>query len=313
MNANSNMNMMAILDNLPCPAYVSDSSEIIIYTNDLFCRLVEKSGEDILGKQMDFLNGNGTTLIPDTIGLAGNADTMIRETIFKIKNNNNREQVILRRSRETTLQDNTKGMINTLLDVSSFVLYEKELEEKQRDLRRQQSKLKALADIDPLTGILNRRSFYNRAEELITYAEVGNLDVGVLMFDLDRFKLLNDTHGHAVGDAVLVLFTKLTEDCIRSSDIFARIGGEEFAILLPDTNVEAMKTIAVRIRESVAQTPVIVGDKPVYFTVSVGGTMLLNDENNIDSALNRADQCLYRAKEDGRDRFVFSKDNLESN
>lgn len=299
--------MTMLLDELPSPVYVKDSSGVFIYANGAFLSLMEQPLEAVLGKRIQDFNSSSLNVKSHHSDMSLTRETPESEIVTNLIRSNGDEHIILARKRLFDLPNGETGIICILNDISQFVRYEKELEEKHRELRRQQGKLKKLATIDPLTGIFNRRAFYDKAKEIISYADVGDLEVGVLMFDLDKFKNLNDTYGHAVGDEVLVRFTKILSDCIRGSDIFARLGGEEFALLLPDTNERAVRAIAERIRERTAETPVMVNQEPVYYTTSVGGTMWRNDEKSIETALNRADERLYKAKEDGRNLVRFSQ------
>ena len=301
-------NMTWLLDELPTPVYVKNKDGLFIYANQAMLSLLQVEREQLIGSKIASIASPTIAQTSDHSDAALSEENKNVELICTLPTADGEELIILARKRLITLPDGNFGILCSLNDISQFVLYEKELEEKQRELRRQQGKLKELATIDPLTGIFNRRAFYDKAGEAIRYAEVGDLDIGVLMFDLDNFKKLNDTYGHATGDEVLVRFAKLVGDCIRGTDIFARLGGEEFVLFLPDTDERATRTIAARIRERTADTPILVNDAPVYYTTSVGGTMWRDSDTSIDTALSRADRSLYRAKEDGRNLVRFSLD-----
>lgn len=302
-----------VLDALPAPVYLKDRAGTFIYANKAFLNLLESPCSEVIGRRAeDFASPRVATKSNHSDALL-NEENPENEVVTTHTRKDGVEFIIQAKKRLIEIPGVGPCILCILNDISQFVLYEKELEEKHRELRRQQGKLKELATIDPLTGIFNRRAFYDKAEEIIKYAEVGNLDVGVLMFDLDNFKILNDTHGHAVGDEVLMRFTKVVSDCIRGSDIFARLGGEEFVLLLPDTPKEATYNIAERIRQRVENTPVHVNGASVSYTTSVGGTMWMSHEHRIDNTLNRADKYLYQAKEAGRNavRFVMPNDEAD--
>jgi len=127
----------------------------------------------------------------------------------------------------------------------------------------------------------------------------------VLIVDIDHFKRVNDSYGHAVGDAVLCHVTEIMRAEIRRQDTLGRYGGEEFAVLLPETTEAAAMALADRLRERVARSPLIRPGLVIDNTVSVGVSLLLASDVNPDAALSRADQALYRAKQQGRNRIAM--------
>lgn len=159
-----------------------------------------------------------------------------------------------------------------------------------------------LANTDVLTGALSRRNFLNLAEQELARSTRYELPLMVLMLDLDHFKRINDHHGHAAGDAVLVSFVKTVMGVLRESDLIGRIGGEEFAVLLPNTSLEGGRALALRIIERVRANPVEVAGECIAYTVSVGAGCL-SSETSFSSLLGVADAALYRAKNGGRDRL----------
>lgn len=163
--------------------------------------------------------------------------------------------------------------------------------------------LREMAWHDPLTHELNRGHFIDRANEEIDRARRAGTPVGLLMLDLDRFKAVNDQYGHPAGDKVLEIVCKRWRAALRSVDLLGRIGGEEFAVLLPDSDWKATQRVAERLRTVVAEQPVRSGEHELACTVSGGVVMLRPDERNIHDALNRADEALYRAKHTGRNRM----------
>ncbi|MEQ9362766.1 MAG: GGDEF domain-containing protein, partial [Leptospirales bacterium] len=134
---------------------------------------------------------------------------------------------------------------------------------------------------------------------------------GVLMVDLDFFKRINDTCGHATGDRVLMEFSLCCEHGIRDSDIFGRLGGEEFAILLPELGEDAAAETAERLRKSVAALPVSAPGGEIFFSASFGVARVLPGETTIEPALHRADVALYRAKHGGRNRVAIYSDAMQ--
>lgn len=163
-------------------------------------------------------------------------------------------------------------------------------------------KLKDLAAKDSLTGILNRGSFYDHADPLLALSLRRNMPSSFILMDLDHFKSVNDTHGHFVGDKVLVHFTHVTRDLLRKPDLFGRIGGEEFAIFLPDTDLDEASRLAEEIRTAVGTSVLDVDGKTVTCTISLGVASSEPRDISVDALLKRADLKLYEAKNKGRDR-----------
>jgi len=168
-----------------------------------------------------------------------------------------------------------------------------------------------LANVDALTGALSRLNFLNLAEQELQRSTRYGLPLMVLMMDLDHFKQINDRYGHAVGDAVLKRFVQTVSDVLRESDLMGRLGGEEFAVLLPNTTLEGGRALAQRIIDSVQGSPVPVNDTPIVYTVSIGAGCLTS-ENSFSALLGIADMALYRAKNGGRNRLEIGVDEMQS-
>lgn len=169
------------------------------------------------------------------------------------------------------------------------------------ELRAAQRQLQQLADTDALTGALNRRRFLDVArDELDRMARYGR-EAALVLFDLDHFKAVNDTWGHAAGDDALRGFAAVVDAQRRISDAFGRWGGEEFVALLPETSLDAAEAFANRVRTQLERTPLAARAAEVRLTVSAGVTDL-RVSDGIDAAIRRADQALYRAKDAGRNR-----------
>jgi diguanylate cyclase (GGDEF)-like protein len=156
------------------------------------------------------------------------------------------------------------------------------------------------ATIDSLTGVFNRRAFFDRAERLIRRAEIDSEPVAVLLFDIDRFKQINDRFGHPAGDRLLIEFTVIATQLLRPTDLFGRIGGEEFAAILPGADRAAAVSAAERVRRAFAAAIVTEGDVDVRATVSVGVTVIDAQAGGLHRMIAVADRALYRAKRNGR-------------
>jgi diguanylate cyclase (GGDEF)-like protein len=164
---------------------------------------------------------------------------------------------------------------------------------------------------DPLTGVTNRRGFFEIGERLLERARFGNEPLAIVMFDLDRFKGINDQFGHATGDEVLIAFCRLASAQLRTDDLFARIGGEEFATLLPNTALHDALRLAERVRAVIEGATHAVGEDVVRITVSVGVAPLNEGTAALDAFLSAADIALYRAKAAGRNRVELMSSALD--
>ena len=156
---------------------------------------------------------------------------------------------------------------------------------------------------DHLTGLANRRTFFEAAELEVTRGKHTPRQLSLILFDADHFKSVNDTHGHPAGDAVLRHFAAQLTAIFREVDVVARVGGEEFAVLLPSTGLQGAMAVAERLRLAVASQPVDVGGVPIPFTVSAGVATTDNQFMGVDVLMKRADVALYAAKAGGRNRI----------
>jgi len=167
-------------------------------------------------------------------------------------------------------------------------------------------KLEQLAITDPLTKIYNRRFFFEGADKEITRAKRTRLPLSLVIFDIDQFKEVNDTFGHIAGDQVLVNLVNLCQQNIRSMDLLARFGGEEFVILMPHTDSKSARESAERFRLKVAEKPMTTsGETDVSITISMGiASWNYGNPLDVESMLDHADQALYLAKEAGRNQTI---------
>lgn len=159
-----------------------------------------------------------------------------------------------------------------------------------------------LAVTDPLTNIYNRRGFFQIGDSEIERARRFGHPLSALMFDLDYFKQFNDTFGHPFGDKILVALVEVCRRNIRTLDILGRYGGEEFAVLLPETDSATAAQIAERVREAVEKTQMQIDDRVISITISIGVATLHDGVFDLTALLDQADQALYRAKQAGRNR-----------
>ncbi|MCB1137550.1 MAG: GGDEF domain-containing protein [Leptospiraceae bacterium] len=172
------------------------------------------------------------------------------------------------------------------------------------DLQDANGRLEHLASTDPLTGILNRRSFVDALEREYRRCVRHKEDLALVLFDLDFFKEINDNHGHPAGDAVLRAMAGAVHEQIRKEDYFARLGGEEFALLLPETDPPHANQFSERIRQTIENLRIAFNRTQIGITASFGVTYLHPDDDNEDAILIRADRALYEAKKKGRNQVV---------
>jgi two-component system, cell cycle response regulator len=198
---------------------------------------------------------------------------------------------------------------NELLARTNTQIRRKRLQDRLNDNYRRSL---SLALTDELTGLYNRRYLLAHLDELIARVGRGGLDAAVLLFDIDHFKRVNDTYGHAAGDDVLREVAARTTNTVRSVDLVARLGGEEFVVVMPETGPAIAVAVAERLRSTIANEPFTIRASGERFpvTVSIGVTSAIAGGDDRDRLLKRADEALYRAKADGRNRVVSRSPDL---
>jgi len=195
-------------------------------------------------------------------------------------------------------------MISTLVDANGFPDAFAVITHDATEARTREDQLRLEADTDPLTKLYNRRGFATRAERLIKACEASSVPAAVLMFDIDHFKRVNDTYGHDGGDVVLRAVGEGLRGSLRKLDLLGRLGGEEFAALLPGAHLGAATNVAETLRAEVQALLIEISPGvTAQVTVSIGVALLQND---LTDALTRADRGLYLAKEQGRNRVVVA-------
>ncbi|MEG3155170.1 sensor domain-containing diguanylate cyclase [Sphingomonas sp. RB1R13] len=262
-------------------------------------RYVSPSISRITGFEAADLNGSvaRNLVVPEALGvvrqghlatLAARGKTHSYEYLAKTTTG---KQLWLETRGRALIDEN--GVIESTLCIIRDVTARKEAERELSDA----------ALTDPLTGLPNRRSFEGEVKRRAAEAVSGESDC-VAMFDIDRFKLVNDRFGHDAGDAVLQTFARVLRNVIRQDDIIARLGGEEFAVLFPCTEVPQALLVCERLREEMGQTLTEVGSQIIGVTVSGGVSML--GPRGLEHALKQADRALYTAKRGGRDQMALA-------
>jgi len=187
------------------------------------------------------------------------------------------------------------------LEIATDITERKQIEQ---ELQAAKEKAERLARTDELTGLDNRRAFFDRGQQVFRQAHRSGRPVAVIMLDVDRFKGINDGHGHAAGDVLLKALADSVRTLVREADILARLGGEEFALILPETGLEQALAVAERLRLTVEGLTVAWGYEQLRCTCSLGVAAGSGADLNLDGLLAAADQALLEAKRRGRNRVV---------
>lgn len=283
-------NLRAMLEILPYPIFIARFGDgQLLFVNRKTCLLFQQRASQLL-------RGTSTAFFVDPQereDLIKLLETVrdIRDLEVKMKTAQGRE-FIAEVAAITMDYGGQKALLVALNDISQ----RKQLE---TELFRQ-------ASTDALTGTSNRGYFIAQAEQELRRTRRFARDLSVMMIDLDHFKAINDQFGHAAGDSVLQGVVKAALESLRQSDQLGRLGGEEFAVILPETNLQAATEVANRLRQHVAERPFIAGKAAINCAVSIGVAQLENRDGSIDDLLSRADHALYRAKESGRNRVEIA-------
>jgi diguanylate cyclase (GGDEF)-like protein len=204
------------------------------------------------------------------------------------------------------------GATVTLTNISSHKRQEQELrqaltalETEMGERKNLQDELTRMATTDSLTGALNRRELMRRAKREVATARRYGRPLSLLIADIDFFKKVNDTYGHGVGDVAIRMVADICAQTLRESDLVARIGGEEFVILMPETTGESACSTAERLRKAIAAIEISADERSFSITVSLGVTEWSPEDENVEATLARADGALYEGKQGGRNRVVM--------
>jgi diguanylate cyclase (GGDEF)-like protein/PAS domain S-box-containing protein len=264
------------------PMSHTDLNGVITYVNEAFCNLTGYSKEELLGHNHSMLKSPKTPA-----SLYKN----MWESITADKTFRTELRVLTKEKEEIWI----KILIEPRYDISGkktgYISTREDVTDKQ--------KLRFISEHDQLTKAFNRRSFESKLEQMLEDALKHNKTFGVVMFDIDHFKKVNDTYGHQAGDDVLVKVSRIARETLREEDFFARWGGEEFMLLLKNTKVEELILVVKKIQEHFDTADFT----PVPRITSSFGITLYKLEDTKESILKRVDEALYRAKELGRDRY----------
>lgn len=281
-----------LYDNAPCGYHSLDRNGRILNINQTELRWLGVTKEEALGRRFcDFCTPEGEKTFSDNFPRFLNQGH-IHDLEFELVHKNGSITPVLISA--TSVHDATGKYVmsrSTVFDI--------------RERKAMELELQKLANTDTLTGLNNRRHFYELANTELARTRRFKTPLSLLMIDIDHFKIINDTHGHAMGDTVLQHLANLMKSSLRGMDITARLGGEEFAILLPHTASAQATELAEKIRQKIAgeSMPNPQGND-VKFTVSIGVDEWREGDTDLDTLIKRCDIAMYQAKNSGRNRVV---------
>jgi diguanylate cyclase (GGDEF)-like protein/PAS domain S-box-containing protein len=299
------------LDTLAEGLMVIDDQERIVHTNEAFSRLVGRAGADLYGRQASQLSWRQMEdREPETYPWSKAVTGPAFETGAKIGldiEGLGKRTLLVNSSSILDDKGQSRGALVSLDDVTALEASRVELrnmldklKRSQNEIQRQNEELERLARLDPLTSCLNRRAFYAQFEVFWNVAERYRKPLSCVMVDVDHFKSVNDQHGHNTGDEVLQAISRILRENGRECDVMCRYGGEEFCLLLPETDIDGACRLAERMRKAIELAEV--GEASV--TASLGVSALEFGAHDPRQLLDQADQALYAAKRQGRNRVV---------
>ena len=280
------------VENSPATVVITDRTGIIEYVNKKFTSITGYSVEEAVGQSSKMLNAGKQSKefyreLWATI-LAGN------EWQGEMSNRKKNGELFIEQAFISPVMDE-HGVIDSFVAVKEDITDKKKTEET----------IWMQANFDTLTGLPNRRMFRERLEQEIKKSNRNGLPIALMFIDLDHFKEINDTLGHDIGDILLIEASRRIADCVRSTDIVARMGGDEFTVLLVDIDdVSSVERIAECIIHKLA-TVFQLKDEAAYVSASIGITLYPNDASSIEGLFRNADQAMYVAKEQGRNRHSY--------
>lgn len=313
------------LDTLSEGLIIVNQKNNIVFSNQAFASRVGMTSNDLVGRPSESLAWGGEPGASDDRELPWSAillgEELPEDEVFTIKLTSGLDKAykfVINASVITSPEGDIRGAMITFDDVTEVERKNAELQdamaqlyEGQREIRRQNQELHILATRDPLTNLHNRRSFMEGFDSLFIDAKHSGEALSCLMVDIDFFKQVNDNFGHSVGDVVIKLLAELLVKSSRSNDIIGRFGGEEFCVVLPETDSATAFGQAERVRIAIEQSIIKEFEGKHSITVSIGMSNLDNGAMSVQEMLEEADKALYVAKENGRNRSVRWPTDLE--
>lgn len=296
----------SVINTIPDPIYVKNKNHHKIVINEAYCKLVGYPINTLMSKS-DY------ELFPQQ-----EADVFWQQdelAFYRAGEQENEEKLTNAQgithfiATKRSLHRDGAGnifLVGVIRDITERKRLEEELKRIAAELERYNAQLKVHAEQDPLTGLANRKVFYDRLEQSLEWAKNNNKLVALLYLDLNDFKLINDTLGHHIGDLVLKTVAQRLQGCLRSSDMVARLGGDEFTVILPGIPRKSdVIRVADKILHTITQNTQIEGHS-ISITTSIGVSVYPLDTQDLNDLIQKADQAMYRAKRLGKNRYEFA-------
>ncbi len=276
---------------------ITDSQNLIVEVNQAFIQLTGYSADEVLGRNPSFLASGKMSRADYAVFW----DTLLRDDHWQGEMwDRAKDGSIYPKWLSVTVVRDAKGLIQ------NYVAHFSDLSE----YAEATAELARMAHFDPLTQLYNRSAFESLLPQALHNAQRDGLQVAVMVIDLDRFKNVNDSLGHAIGDQLLMRVAERLRESVRASDIVARIGGDEFIVVLPDVeNALSVAGVASKLKHSLADS-YRVGPHTLYATPSIGIALFPTDGTDADTLLKNADAAMYHAKAQGRDNFQFFSEGM---
>lgn len=283
------------LNAAPLGICITDANGFFEFVNPAYCEFYGYDESELLGEHFTLVvpdaNRKLMASMHDAFITDGDGSELQQE--WEVRHKNGQVRTIIAEASRIIGHDGQPRKMTFIVDIS----VRKRLEEQ---LRQANERLEYMARHDTLTGILNRRAGLTRLEEEITRSRrYGNI-LSIAMFDLDAFKAVNDTHGHSIGDEVLVEMSRLVGQNLRRTDDLVRLGGEEFLIIMPEVSLASAHHAVERLGQLVAETPLT--SRELTMTISAGVADF--DDSSPERLLERTDHAMYQAKRNGRNQVV---------
>ena len=299
------------LDTLTEGVVLIDKKSRILFANEVFTDAIGKSESQIIGRKADDLGWEGAHSELPWAKTMNSGVSAVGEKIVLALTDNQHTQFVVNSSPVLDDAGKQQGVMVTFDDVTELEARNSELREMVSKLKKssekinsQNEELQILATRDPLTNCLNRRSLFDMFEERCLIAIRDKTEFSCLMLDIDYFKRVNDNYGHAAGDNVLKVVSAAIDAMLRSNDEVFRYGGEEFCILLPDTDIESSARLAERVRANIEAHVIddVVEGHDISVTCSLGIASVKSGAKDLMSLIEIADAALYESKHNGRNR-----------
>lgn len=302
----------AALDTITSGVLIVDDKERIVLANKALVETVQASGEQLLGKPVETLpwrriEGADESDVPPWRSSLAAGEVRIGEVMNMAVDEEDERTFLVNSAPIQGSDHRNRGVLVSLEDVTALERKKAELarmlkllQESREEVCRQNQVLQRLATVDPLTLCLNRRSFFEKFEAIWTEAKSRKRSLSCIMVDVDHFKQVNDVHGHSTGDEVLRGVAETLRKSARQQDIVCRYGGEEFCVLLPDTDIDGAEALAESLRSAIEATEFPHG----HVTASLGVSANTLGAASPQEMLDEADKCLYAAKRTGRNCVV---------